>query len=290
MRLVVGAPAWDRSWSLPLWFQSVRANVDPAQTGLVFVVPPTDTLTRDAIADLSMDFSWVEIQRDHGPQLTRAERPAQHHETLARARNQILRVVERAKPDRYISWDTDFLVPPGTVDTLVGLSLPLVTVWAWLNRQPPRRLRYFDGQTHHNVLVQDPVCATAMTKDRFGPRHFPGEQFVNLSSGLWRCHVALAFQVMDARAYRVAHYRPHSAGEDIPFNQMLEDHGIPRYCYAEVRGVHLYDRSLKDERAMGWPSVLKLADQLPLAATYTGSRPPHLEALGLYPMTEERAA
>src|SRR5881392_3634649 len=100
--VVVGAPAWDRVWSLPLWFDSVRANVDPERTGLVFVVPASDTPTRDAIAQLSSDFGWVEVIRDRGRQLPREERPADRHMTLAAARNQILRVVANVRPRWYV--------------------------------------------------------------------------------------------------------------------------------------------------------------------------------------------
>jgi hypothetical protein len=257
---------------------------------LVFVVPPTDTDTRDLIADLSEDFSWVEVLRDRGPQLRRTERPRDGHQTLAAARNQILQVVERVKPDHYLSWDTDYLVPSGTVESLAALGLPLVTVWGWLNRQPPREIRYFNGRDFRDVWTQDPVCATAMTRDERGPRHYPAEEFIQRSAGVWECDIALAFQLMDARAYRVAHYRPHPAGEDVPFNEMLADRGIPRFCYGDVVGVHLYDRDRKDETALGWPRVMRLAEQAPLAATYFGVRPPEYQASGLFPVQKEVAA
>jgi hypothetical protein len=286
--LVVGAPAWDRAWSMPLWFESVKANCDPARTGLVFVVPSTDDATRNVIAAHADDFSWVEVLRDQGVQSTRQERPATNHETLARARNAILRVVERVSPRRYLSWDTDFVVEAGAVERMDGLmsawGLPLVTPWAWLNRQPPRRMRYYDGRDFHDVLVQDPVMATGMGMTRHGPRHFPGSEYLKrASTPFWPVDIALAFQLMGERAYRVASYRPHPAGEDVPFNMQLRGRGIGRHVVGGVRAVHLYDRGARDEIALGWPRVLKLSEQAPLQATYEGQRSREYEALGFYP-------
>jgi hypothetical protein len=289
LRLVIGAPAWDRAWSLPLWFESVRANVNPAETGLVFVVPPNDSPTRDAIADLSSGFDWVEVLRDPGAPSNRQDRPGTGHRNLADARNRILKVVERVRPDRYLSWDTDFLAPPGAVDRVDRYGLSLATVWGWLNRQEPRRLRYRDsGNRWADVLVQDPGCFTAMGWARGGPRHFSSEEYLERGFGLWRAPIALAWQLMDQRAYRVASYSPHPSGEDVPFNRQLAARGVERWCVGGVHGVHLYDRTRRDEIALGWPGVMRLADQAPLAATFEGERPLEYRALGLFPAEDEQ--
>lgn len=284
-KLIVGAPAWDRAWCLPLWFQSVLANVDPSETGLVFVVPPADTATREVIEALSRPFAWFEVLRDRGMPKSRSERPGEGHAVLAVARNQILQIVEHVQPRHFVSWDTDMLVPPGTVDLLTDLRLPLVTPWTWLNRQPPRQIE-LDGQP---VLWQDPVAATAMgwdprVKRGDRPFHYPGVEFNRRASGVWRCGVALAFQLMDQRAYRYARYAPHHDGEDVPFNAMLSRRGVPRFCCGDILGVHLYNRSEAHEVAIGWPGVLRLAQQRPLAAIWQGERSGMHEAAGLYPV------
>lgn len=287
VEFIVGAPVWDRAWSLPLWFQSVRANVDPAVTGLCFVVPPSDDATRDAIARLSWGFAWVEVLRDRGPQVAREDRSANNHRTLARARNQILQVVERVRPRWFVSWDTDMLVPVGTVARVCRRELPLVTIWTWLNRQAPRRLLYQNGAEPEEVFYQDAVQATAMDWDPHvvgRARHYPGEGFVMRSRSLWPCGVALAWQLMDERAYRYAHYAPHHDGEDVPFNWMLHSRGIQRMCLGDVVGVHLYDRFASGEIALGWPDVMMLAKQKPLAAEWTGPRTVIHQALGFYPL------
>jgi hypothetical protein len=284
--IVIGAPAWDRAWSLPLWFRSVRANVDPSTTGLVFVVPADDASTRDAIASLSRGFDWVEVLRDRSPQFGRAERVANRHESLARARNQILGVVSRVRPGHYLSWDTDFLVEYGTVDALRAARLPIVSTWAWLNREEPKTLLVRDGKKNVEALYQDSVRATAMCWDPRRPGrayHYPAEQYELRSRGLWEAGVVNTWKLMDARAYLTACYSPHVDGEDLAFNWRLKAQGVPRYCFGGARAVHLYDRTLAAEREMGWPRVMGLADQKPLAATFTGERPLAREACGFYP-------
>lgn len=283
---VVGAPAWDRAWSLPLWFESVRANCDEADTGLVFVVPASDGGTREAITGLSEGFAWVEVLRDRGEPLGREERPRDGHRTLASARNQILQIVNRVRPLRYVSWDTDLLMPPGAVEHIAERSFPICTAWTWLNRQPPKAIRHFDGEAYHEVFWQDPVRASAMAWDRYQhdrAMHYPAEEFAMRANGFWRCGVSMAFQVMDARAYAVASYEPHHDGEDITFSAKLAARGVDRWCCGAIQGVHLYDRARRDEIALGWPEVLQLAEQRPLASLWTEPRTPEYTAFGFFP-------
>lgn len=283
---VIGTPAWDRAWSLPLWFDSVRSNVDPAKTGLVFVVPASDASTREAITKLSDGFRWVEVLRDRGEQLGRQERATQRHATLAAARNQIMGIVNAAQPEHYLSWDSDFIVKTGSVSRMTRLDLPLVTSWSWLNRQPPRLMRYFDGKEYHEVYWQEPIRATAMGWDRRWPGravHYPAQEFVQRATGVWKCGVALAFQVMDKRAYSVGSYHPHQDGEDVTFSWQLAQRGIDVWCCGDVQGTHLYDRTAKHEIKLGWPHIMKLAEEYPLAATWSGVRTTEYEAIGFYP-------
>lgn len=303
--LIIGAPVWDRSWSLPLYAESVRANVHPGSTGMVFVIPPSDTSSREAVGRLFHDFKWVEVIRDRNPPHLRSERAEDRHMTLAIARNQILRVVHNVRPKHFLSWDTDFLVPPDTVAMLKSLRLPIVGVWSWLNRQQPKSMRFLNEGSYEEVLWQDPACQTAMAWHPMAmgrARHYPASQYLHRAQGLWPTDVTLAFQLMDARAYKAGDYGPHMDGEDLTFAYRLRQRNVPRYCCGAVQGVHLYEPSRVvpglsrvenidgvdthwpvKEHEMPYPEVMCLADEVPLAASWVEPRSSIHEKLGLFP-------
>lgn len=287
IKYVIGCPAWDRAWSLPLWFESVRANVDPDETGLAFVIPASDPFTREIVNELAKDFAWLHVERDRNEQFDRDHRAEDdNHTTLATARNQLLREVNKTKPQHYLSWDSDLLLPPKTVEKIERKSVPICTVWTWLNRQQPQTLRHVNPQTGESRMIQwqEPMAATAMSWDRPGrPAHYPSHEWNLRARGFWRADVVLAFQMMESSVYSTTMYRPHKFGEDIPFNCDLERRGIPRYCFADRHGVHLYRRH-QQELELGWPDICDLAREIPLAAQHLKPRDPLDEALGYYPI------
>lgn len=286
-RFVIGCPAWERAWSLELWFQSVMDNVSARDTGLVFVVPSTDQHTREVINEYAGAFAWLEVQRDRNEQYDRLKRGEDDtHQTLAMARNQILQVVNGAKPEWFISWDSDLLLPPGTIEELTRADLPISTVWTWLNRQRPQTANHVNPQTNEQRMVawQEPLAATAMAWDRPQvPIHYPAHEWDMRAGGCWRADVVLAFQMMKPAVYSSTVYQPHRLGEDIPFNWSLHRRRIPRYCWAESLGLHLYRRD-QEELDLGWPGIMDLTEQVPLAAQFTEPRDPLDEALGFYPL------
>lgn len=282
---LVGCPAWDRAWSLDLWFQSLRSNLEPSKTGLIFVVPPMDESTRDAIDKNSGGFAWVEILRDKNAQYDREDRSEQdNHEALAMARNRLLAVAHKTRPRKFISWDSDLLLSPGALGRIesVASDLPLVGIWAWLNRQAPHRTKVETQDKQRSVLWEYPMQATAMKwEDLEKASHFEGKEWEMRATGLWRADVVLGFQMMTEHVYCTTYYAAHVDGEDIPFNWQLERRRIPRYICGDEIGVHLYTHNSK-EISLGWPDIMDLKTQIPLAASRPEPRDPVDEALGFY--------
>lgn len=295
--LVVGCPVWDRAWALDTWFDSVEANCDPEDTGLCFVVPPADYATREAIARRSEPFAWCEVLRDRNPAHDRLARQADNHLSLAVARNQILQQVQRVGPRHYLSWDSDLFVEPGLVPELCGLGKPVVTVWTWLNRARPRRVRHFrdpESAEWLDVLVEPPMCATAMEWDEGRTdraHHLDPARWHECASGLWEADVALAFKLMSPGVYAATHYGPHPHGEDIVFARALARRGIRPWCYGDSVGVHLaLDKAVaQGETQDPYPKIMALAEQIPLAATHEGERDEDLVTLGYFPIPTEDA-
>ena len=290
--LVIAAPVWDRAWCLELWIESVRANVDPKTTGLVFVCPSSDVATRSAIAEHTDGFAWVEVTRDKLQQSSRQDRHEQQHMALAAARNQALAIAIRACPKWVLNWDSDLLLPPGGVELMQRTGDDFVAAWAWLNRQPPQRMRYMGKHGFQEVFWQPPACFTAMrwSSHQGVPEHYPTEQFLERIGSVWPCAVATGAVLMTERAFRRSKYAPHHDGPHVPFCYALEHAGVERVCDGRVVGVHLYDRRVQDEIKMGWPDVMQLAEQAPLAATWQQPRSPEFEALGFYDTNELDAA
>jgi hypothetical protein len=271
---------------MELWFESVRANCDPAETGLAFVVPPSDDATRAAISTLSEGFKWVEVMRDKQMPFDRGERSKKDkHATLAVARNRLLAFANKIQPQRFISWDSDLLLHPGTVEEIERRDVPLGGVWAWLNRRKPSTILHENPQdgSKRRVQWEEPMQATGMRwVGREKAAHYPGDEWLMRGSGFWRADVVLGFQMMQSSVYSTTHYGPHIDGEDIPFNWQLERRHVPRYIYGDAVAVHLYDHD-PTEIALGWPNILTLSTQMPLAAGAWEPRDPVDEALGFYP-------
>ena len=179
---------------------------------------PTDQTSRDVIAARGEQFAFCEVLRDKHQPFDRETRGAVKHSTLAHARNQILVEVNKVRPQHYISWDSDLLVAPGTVEKIAQADVPICTVWAWLNRQEPQRLRHqdADGAPMRSVLWQEPMQATAMEwagEDRRRAQHLPGEGWDHYAAGLWQTDVVLGFQMMRPNVYMTCRYGPHADGE-----------------------------------------------------------------------------
>jgi hypothetical protein len=284
--LVVGAPIWDRSWCLPLWFDSLEANVDKHKTGLVFVVPPTDALSREVIDDRATGYKFVEVLRDKHGQHDRDLRRQDNFATLAAARNVLLQHVSRIRPRWYLSWDSDFLIAPGVLPRIQSLQHPLTGVWGWLNRKKPQRGKHWDDGAQRFIDVEwnEPSSFTAMRwEDDQIAVHFDPSEWDVRAAGCWPADVILAWQLMQAPVYELGAYRPHPHGEDIPFNWWMRQRGIQPWCYAESIGLHLFDKpSALLEIQEGYPDIMRHTEEKPLAAYREPSELELLRVIGYY--------
>lgn len=290
VKLVVGCPVWDRAWALDHWFDSLRANCDPAETGLVFVVPPTDTASRDKINKNKDGFAFCEIVPDRNPQYDRQLRQNDKHESLARARNTLLKHVAAVAPEFYLSWDSDLFAPPGTVQAMMAENKPIMTLWTWLNRAAPRKVRHLpDPEVPEwiDCVWEPPMCATAMKWDGVcRAHHLDSRRWDQYASGVWKADVVLAFKLMKREVYATTQYAPNVWGEDLPFNWSLHQRGIERWVWGHDIGLHLsLDKDqARLEVAHPYPAIMDLANRVPLGSLWYGQqRPPELVAMGYYP-------
>lgn len=291
--LVIGAPAWKAELTLPLWFESVKANVNPADTGLVFSVPAEDAKTRAVIDAYAPEFKWVSVERDRSEPVPREDRSLTNHKERARARNQVLATAQAARADWFCSWDTDILLPPGSIERMQRQQFAFSSPWVWLNRHAPRALRFTDGELFQECQYENPMYATAMRwdpKNRFRAIHYPADAWNQLTEGIFRVDVGIGVQLMRPEAYRFASYGPHPDSEEVVFCSQLAARQIPRYCHGDVIGLHLHNREARDELTMPWPEVMQLAEQRPLASDWDGQRTELQKIAGLFPVQTTRVA
>lgn len=292
VQTIVCAPAWDRWWCVDLWVRSIRANLDLRTTGLVVVCPSGDSATRDQIAEHTAGFAWVEVVRDKLPQTARELRHEENHVALAAARNQALAQAIRARPRWIMMWDADVLLAEGAVDRMRATGADYTAAWIWLDRQPPRRMKYMSSDGFREVLWQPPGCFSAMkwSSKPGRPQHYRASEFTSRVGTVWECAVATGAVLMTERAWRRGGYKPHPDGAHVPFCLDLERAGVSRKCNGDVVGVHLYDGRRTDEIEMGWPDVMQLAQQWPLASQWHAPRSLEFEALGFFDIDEKAEA
>lgn len=271
---VVGSLVGDDDWALPLWFQSLQANLPVTNTGLVFVVPNMETPARELIAEHAADFAWCEILRDKHD----LREPDPDHRAAADARNRMLHEAVRSGATWYLSWDPDFLVQPRVIPELtlrLAQDRGAATVWSWLNRHPPRRAKHA-GRT---VMFQEPVQATAMSWIQDGyAAHYPSYEFKMRAEDWWDTDVITEFLMMERNVFGKFHFGAHVDGEAVPICRSMHQRNVPRRVFGEVLGIHLN----RTDAELPWERALQLADHMPLQAIRPPADDPEMAALGFY--------
>lgn len=122
--ICVGAPVHARGWILQQWFDALAAQTYPAtdiDVVLNYGHSEDDTLNiitaemgRGRFHDVKIILDGEQDHQEH--RAWNEERYA----TMARLRNALLHRVRAEKPDYYLSCDTDMLLPPEAIETLLA--------------------------------------------------------------------------------------------------------------------------------------------------------------------------
>lgn len=285
-KYIVGCVVRDQDWALPLWFESVKANMPLEETGVVMVVPPEESMARDYIKDGKEGFAWVSVERDkrEGPLVDPHEC---HYKQEGDAWNQILAHLSGVRPDAFLAWAPNIVFPPGTIEGIERTGVAASTVWTWLNRSEPRTVRH-DGAL---CEYQEPVQATGMRwhdlsvdvgQEGAMPVHYDSHEFGDRATGAWKADVIVGFVYLGRLAYPNVRFEPHRDGHWVPVSRQLEERGIERWVYADKLGV-CFPEYRPDELLNEYPAVCNLAAQMPLQAQKPYNPDDELGFLGLYP-------
>jgi hypothetical protein len=122
--ILIGAPVHERAWILKDWFEHLAAQEEfpPDSLEILFNYGPSSDSTLEAIQEEAQrgrfaSVQWLtDVHGGHvGPRMWNLDRYA----VMVRLRNTLLGEVRHRAPDFYLSCDTDMLLPPHTLRTLL---------------------------------------------------------------------------------------------------------------------------------------------------------------------------
>jgi hypothetical protein len=225
MRLVIGCPVYNREWSLPRWFQCIfDQKMNPKNIDLVFAYTKGEDNTQDILEKYGQKFSSISIL-DCNDLPAFGGRDNERYYPLVILRNRILERVKELQPDYYFSYDSDILIPEGTLKGLIQDKKDIVG--PWLDLVPPHDL---------------PNCATMTSTGGF-KRYEPTEKFYP-KQGLYEVSTVFAVSLMAKQVYDTCTYKYHPAGEDFGFAEEVIKNGFHSWMDANFIGTHLYRKDI----------------------------------------------
>jgi hypothetical protein len=226
MKLAIGCPVYNREWSLPRWFQCIfDQKIDPKKTDLVFAYTKGDDDTEGVIKKYGEKFNSINIINCNDVKAF-GDRDCDRYYSLVILRNRIFDVLRDIQPDYYFSYDSDILLPEGTLKTLLKNKKDIVG--PWVDLVPPRGI---------------PNCVTLLPNGggfkRLKPydKHYP-------KSGLYEISTVFAVSLMRNEVFNTCYYKWHSGGEDYGFAEEVIEAGFKSWMNADYIGTHLYKKDI----------------------------------------------
>ena len=223
MRIVIGCPVFERAWSLPRWFNSIfQQKINLKQTELVFALTDFgNDNTLDIITKYGQKFNSLTVI-DCNDIKAFGGRDSERYYSLVVLRNRIFDKLREIQPDYYFSYDTDILLPEGTLKGLIKDKKDIVG--PWVDLVPPNGI---------------PNCVT-----RIGNgfrRRKPYAQFYP-QTGLYEVDTVFAVSLMAAPVFNTCTYKWHPGGEDYGFAEEVINAGFHSWMDANFIGTHLYKK------------------------------------------------
>lgn len=221
MDIVVGMPVTARAWILPRWFEAIE--MQEVNVRYVCLYTPCEDETLQILKERD-----VEVLHDDRQFRKQHEIDLHHWGTLqtyvymSEIRNRLLEYVYNSGADYFFSLDSDILLPPHALKTLLSFM-----------------------ETHEGVVAPfvdmvGPNPSGAVPNAMWWP--FPEHPEQGLATRSERSvpsvSVVMAAMLMD-RVGMQARWKADQQGEDIGFCRDCERKGIPRWWLPEIVCQHL---------------------------------------------------
>jgi len=224
MNLTIGCPIYNREWSLPRWFQCIfDQKITYKNTDLVFAYNEGEDNTKDIIEKYGQKFNSCTII-DCNDVKAFGNRDSQRFYSLVILRNRIFDVLRELQPDYYFSYDSDILIPEGTIKGLIKDKKDIVG--PWVDLVPPAGI---------------PNCITLMPNNGGFRRRKPYDKFYP-REGLYEVSSVFAVSLMKNEVFNTCTYKWHTGGEDYGFAQEAIEAGFTSWVDANFIGTHIYKK------------------------------------------------
>lgn len=241
LKVMVGCPAYKREWILPTWFDHVRkafwlADLIPHYA---FVLSHDDPGTRDVIRDaLEESYGGVRVTFTDQEQKHSQDRlwNEDRYREMTKLRNLLLTMVRAEAPDYFLSLDSDILLDPVALLSLL------------------ESVQQFDA-------VGGKCFMTDTTPDGWGLTSCPSWSNVGTSGqlirqdadGVFRCDAIMAIKLMSPTAYAID-YEWHWQGEDLGWSKACRENGVKLGFDGRIINKHVMnERALHYiDRRVGW--------------------------------------
>lgn len=246
MKILIGCPAYQRSWILPYWFEAIENQTIPlSDIGFVFELGPNDDETHSVLYDWAnshreVAFFDAVIREDlnhYTHQDGHRTWTKNSYYKMVDLRNSLLDTALRVKPDKYFSLDSDILIDnPHTLEKLYfnlerdgidaisplsymypkGCDFPSVMTWA--NHVGGKASRQLDSYPMGKIFKSDIIMAAVM---------------------------------MNPEVYSNARYIWHPQGEDLGWSAECARAGYNLYCASDLYASHIMHRWMLDQHLSG---------------------------------------
>jgi hypothetical protein len=230
MHLVIGCPIRDRAWIIPDWFDHVRTAIDMLTieheirpvVEFAFIGDPEGDPTFPAIdlACTRLGFSRTVIEVDEDYEPYKRAWNMKRYQHMADLRNRLLWHVRSIEPDLFWSLDSDVLVAPRALATLV---------------ETLRYEREFDAAGGKIYMTSKGTGHSS-----YGMLLGQGGLLRPEADGLFAVDVIMATKLMTSKAYAVD-YSAHRQGEDIGWSLSARKAGCKLIWDGRVCSKHVME-------------------------------------------------
>lgn len=216
---MVGCPVRDRAWVLPFWKKYLEQAIpDGVDLHLAFVADRGDTETIDLInswRDYPVTMAYSDLK--YSPYDREWNEP--RYGQMVDLRNQLLGIVREHEPDFFLSLDSDILLHPDAISSMLTLV---------------GRADAIGGLTYLNPTDTRVVSAGSIRNGMLDRSHI-------IKGEIYTIDVVMAIVMMCPQAYNID-YEPHAHGEDLGWSIAAKNAGLNLMFDGRVFNPHVWSR------------------------------------------------